>query len=798
MYFSRNLIRTGCLCLVIATPAVLTSFSSPGTTAKSTSTPAPAAAAAAAQDDFQKVVQPVIRKSCSPCHNQSVASGEVSFHELTSAATLTTRRDVWERALRMVSNGEMPPPGVPKPAGLSDFTEFLSREFTRLDRNAKQDPGRITARHLNRAEYRNTIRDFLSVDFQATHEFPVDDSGAGFDNIGEVLTVSPLLADKYMDAAERIAARALGMTKTPKAVSASYADDEHYREGVPFTGTNGSARRAGNSFIEVQHRIEHDGEYVIQAGLAGQRINGKPVTLGFWVDGKLAFSEEIASTPPKTVYFSPFEMREFRVRLSEGVHRFRLGFAGDEVGASLTPEAAFNPRSNKYPQYLGFLGPEPQRTEPESRKRILICDAAKEGAPCVQRIVSRLARLAYRRPVTSAEVASLMRVATRAREQGQTHDQVIRTVLTALLVAPDFLFRIERDPAGASAPRKVTDVELASRLSYFLWSSMPDEELLGLAEQGRLSTPSVLQAQVKRMLGDPRASALSDNFAGQWLETRNLETIKPAAEKFPEWNPELRDAMRTETALFFNEILQRNLPISDFLNARYTFLNDTLARFYGIEGVQGPEFRRVDLQGDQRGGVLSHGSVLAVSSYPTRTSVVLRGRYILENVLGTPPPPPPPNVPALDEENTGATLSLRQQMEKHRSDPGCASCHSKMDPLGFALENYNAIGKWRTVDGKFPVDASGVLPDGTRFSGPGEMRAALLKKMPQFAQALTEKMLTYSLGRGLDVKDRPAISSIARNWKMSGYHLQDLVFEIIRSVPFQSRRPEAATEVSHR
>ena len=286
-------------------------------------------------------MQPVIRNSCRPCHNQSVASGEVSFHELTTVESLSERRLLWEKALRMVANGEMPPPGVPKPAGLADFSEYLSREFARMDRFAKQDPGRITARHLNRAEYTNAIRDLLGVEFQATQEFPVDDSGAGFDNIGEVLSVSPLLAEKYLDAAERIATRALGLGKIPKAVSASYADDEHYREGVPFTGTNGSARRVGNSFIEVQHRVEHDGEYVIQAGLAGQRVNGKPVMLGFWVDGKLAYSEEIPSTPPKTVHFSPFEMREFRVRLTEGVHRFRLGFANDDVGASLAAAEAF-------------------------------------------------------------------------------------------------------------------------------------------------------------------------------------------------------------------------------------------------------------------------------------------------------------------------------------------------------------------------------------------------------------------------------------------------------------------------
>jgi hypothetical protein len=745
-------------------------------------------------DSFETSVVPVLTKSCVPCHNDSLASGAVNLTAMKTASTLVQDRETWEKALRMVKNGEMPPAGVPKPtASLDAMTAFLTREFERQDRTAKPDPGRITARHLNRAEYRNTIRDLLGVDFQATQEFPVDDSGAGFDNIGEVLTVSPLLVEKYLDAAERISARALGIGKLPKPLAASYADDANYKEGVPFTGTNGSARRAGNSFIEVQHRIDHDGEYVIQAGLAGQRINGKPVTLAFWVDGKLIHSEQIESTPPKTVYFSPFEMREFRVNLSEGLHGFRLGFANDEVGAKLSPTEAFNLRSNKYPQYLGFLGPEKSSKEPESRKRILTCDPETGGPACVEKIVSTLARRAYRRPVTTQDISALMKVANR-----YTGVRAVQTALIAMLVSPDFLFRIERDQPKATTHHRVNPLELASRLSYFLWSSMPDEELLKLAETGRLSTPAIFDAQVKRMLADPKASALADNFAGQWLETRNLDSIKPAPEKFPEWTPELKEAMRTETALFFDSILRENRPIVDFLNARYTFLNRTLAGFYGIDGVVGQDFRRVDLATDQRGGILSHASVLAVSSYPTRTSVVIRGKYILENVLGTPPPPPPANVPLIDEASTGETVSLRQQMEKHRADPGCASCHSKMDPLGFALENYNAIGKWRTNDGKFPVDATGTLPNGQKFNGPTEMRAVLTSKLPLFAHCLAEKMLTYSLGRAMDAKDRRTLAEIERNWKAKEYKFQDLIFEVVHSLPFQSRRPESANEVSQR
>lgn len=755
-----------------------------------------AAAIAPAQAPFDAAVSKVLVKSCASCHNQQLPSGTLNLEALNRPASLVSDREAWERVLLKLKEREMPPPGAPRPseAEYDRMVQFLSSEFERQDRLAKPNPGRITARRLNRAEYRNTVRDLLGVDFQTLNEFPVDDSGAGFDNIGETLTVSPLLVEKYIDAAERIAARALGMAKLPpKPIQASYADDAHYQEGVPFTGSNGTAQRAGNSFIEARHRIDYDGVYVIQAGLAGQRPEGKPVTMGLWVDGKLAYSEEIASTRPKTVYFSPFEMREFKVRLTEGVHAFRLGFANDTVGAPLNEKQAFDLKSNKYPQYIGFLGPEKETAAPDSRKGIMVCDPAA-GLPCIERIVGRLARRAYRRPVTPTDVAALMKVASRSLQRGLSADHAVKNALVAMLVSPDFLFRIERDPKFSTAVRKVNGVELASRLSYFLWSSMPDEELLALGESGKLSQPAIMDAQIKRMMADPRAAALADNFAGQWLETRNLDSIKPAPEKFPEWTPELKEAMRTETAMFFDAILRENRPAAEFLDARYTFLNETLAGFYGIAGVSGPQFRRVELTTQQRGGVLGHASVLAVSSYPTRTSVVIRGKFILENILGTPPPPPPANVPPIDESTTGQAVSLRQQMEKHRSDAVCASCHSKMDPLGFALENYNAIGKWRTADGKFPVDATGTLPDGSSFNGPAEMRSMLARKLPLLTRCLTEKMLTYALGRALEPADRPILAAIDRNWKTKQYRFQDLLFEVAHSLPFLSRRPETVSK----
>ena len=738
---------------------------------------------------YESAVIPVLRGTCVQCHNENLASGGVNLKPMERRESFSAQREQWETVLRKLKTGEMPPPPMQKPAGLASMVRVIESELDRLDRNTRPDPGRITARRLNRTEYRNTIRDLVGVEFQASQEFPTDDSGEGFDNIADVLTVSPLLAEKYLAAAERISARALGLVKLPKPISASYAADVG---GGQLAGTTGAARRTGTSFIERVHRIEYDGDYVIQAGLSGHRgPEGKPVTMGFWMDGTLLYREEVATTPPKSVYFSPYEVKEFKVFLPEGLHTFRLGFMNDEIGASFPRAKAFDSSANKYPHYIGILGPEAPAAPPASRQKILICDPAS-GRACVERIVSSLARRAYRRPTKPEDVASLMKLVDLAQREGLDVERGIQTALTAVLVSPHFLFRMERDaePRNATATHRVSDIELASRLSYFLWSSMPDDELLSLAESGKLSTPAVLDGQVARMLSDSRSSAFADNFAGQWLETRNLDSVKPDPERFPDWNGELKEAMRTETRLFFDSILRENRPISELLTARYSFLNESLARFYGIDGVKGAEFRRVDLSTPERGGILSQASVLTVSSYPTRTSVVIRGRYVLENILGSPPPPPPANVPPLDEEAAGVVQSLRQQMEQHRSNPTCAACHSKMDPLGFALENYDAIGKWRTMDGKFSIDTSGTMPDGTRFSGPTELRNALASRLPQFSEALTRKMLVYALGRGLESYDRRSVNAILSNWEKKDYRFQSLIFEIAHSLPFHSRRGE--------
>jgi mono/diheme cytochrome c family protein len=739
--------------------------------------------------EFERSIQPFLAANCYDCHNAQLKSGGLNLEAYQTAASVVQDRENWELVLQKLRTGEMPPKGMPRPKEeeVNTVVRWLDNLFEEADLQAKPDPGRVTARRLNRNEYANTIRDLLGVEFRADKEFPVDDSGDGFDNIADVLTISPVLMEKYMDAAERIAVRAIGANPLPK----KPIEAEYSRKGM-------SIRRLDASTVEVTHRIEWDGEYTLRFGLPGERgEDAKPVTMGFWMDGKLLHTMQVETKPSKLVYFDPYSEEEVRLFLPEGDHTFRAAFIDDEFVKGLSEKEVYDNKKNKFIGSMIFIGPFPSTTEKASRKKILICDP-NSGPACVEKIISTLARRAYRRTVTKGEVASLMRLASTGKgggSEGMSAEQGIQVAIQAMLVSPHFLFRIERDPAPTDPTRirKISDVELASRLSYFLWSSMPDDELLNLAEAGKLSVPGALEAQVKRMLADEKAAALADNFAGQWLETRNLDVVKPDPQKFPSWSPELRDAMKTETRMFFEAMLRESRPLSDFLDAKFTFLNELLAKHYGIEGVTGQEFRRVELKTDQRGGVLSHASVLTVSSYPTRTSPVIRGKYVLQNILGAPPPPPPPDVPVLDEEAVGNAGSLRQQLEKHRSNPTCASCHNRMDVLGFGLENYDAIGRWRTMDGKFPIDVSGTFPNGKSFASPAEMRALLKGELPEFTRCLTEKMLTYALGRGLERYDRRTVNDITRKLTASGDRFQTLIYEIVQSLPFQSRRGEALT-----
>ena len=735
---------------------------------------------------FKAATKSLFDYTCGECHNSAELAGGLDVALYSSPDSLTADPARWELILAKLKSGEMPPLDVERPdAEIKTLISFLESEFARADAAMKPDPGRVTARRLNRAEYTNTIRDLLAIEFRADKNFPTDDSGEGFDNIGEILTVSPVLMEKYLSAAARIADRAIAAGKLPKPIEVEYS--LRYK----------TLRRLDPSNVEATHRFDFDADYELKIGLPGQRgKDAPPVTLGLWVDGKLAHTMPVETKPSGLVYFNPYSEEKIRISIPEGDHTLRLGFIDDPFVSTIAREDVYKDTVNKWINAVTVIGPFPTPGEKPSRKKILVCDP-KTGPACVNRIIATLARKAYRRPVTGAEVAGLSRFVKMATDEGESVEQGIGLAIQAMLVSPHFLFHIERDlyPNDPTRMHRITDVELASRLSYFLWNSMPDETLLSLAEQRRLRAPGVLDAQLTRMLADPRASALAENFAGQWLEVRNLDTIKPDPQKFPAWGPELRDDFKTETRMFFDAVLRENRHISDFIDGRYTFLNERLAKHYGIDGVTGPAFRRVELTTPERGGVLGHGSVLAVSSYPTRTSVVIRGKYILQNILGTPPPPPPPDVPQLDEQAVGTKMSLRKQMESHRTNSICASCHSRMDPLGFALENYDAIGKWRTRDGDFPVDSSGILPDGKSFSTPAEMRRILNERIDEFARTLTEKMLVYSLGRGLERYDRPTVRQITTKLETSGYGLQTLVREVVNSLPFQSRRAEAPRPV---
>ena len=734
-------------------------------------------------DAFNRNVRPVISKNCLGCHNDALASGGVNLQAYTSATTVAKEREGWEKIAQKIRSGEMPPKGAPRPSQpqIDSLLAFLKTEFAKADLNIKPDPGRVTARRLNRNEYTNTIRDLLAVDFRAIQDFPTDDSGEGFDNIADVLTISPLLMEKYMAAAESISARAVGTVPLPKPVKTSYEPNAH------------NIRRVDAKAVEAVHRVDFDGDYDVLIGLPGNRSkDAKPVRLGFFMDGKLVQEVNTETKPGDLVYFSPYSEEKFRVFLPEGDHTFRAAFSNDEYPANLPEKDFYNQKKNKFPNTIVFSGPFASDVEKASRKKIFLCDP-KTGDVCVQRIVSNLAEHAYRRPVTPAEVKKLMALVAVAKANGEDVDHGIQLALQAILVSPHFLFRVEHD-SGSNGVHRVSDIELASRVSYFLWSSMPDDQMMALAKNGTLHETAVLDAQVRRMLDDPRASALAENFAGQWLEIRNLDSVKPDPDRFLTWGPELRGAMMTETRLFFTYMLQQNRPLSEFLDAKYTFLNDRLAKFYGIPDVNGPEFRKVDLATDQRGGILTQASVLTVSSYPTRTSPTIRGKYILQNILGTPPPPPPADVPALDASKVGSEVSLRKQLEEHRANATCASCHSKMDVLGFGLDNYNGIGKWRTMDGKFPIDATGTLPGGKKFATPAEMKTILLNDMPEFAHCVTEKLMIYALGRGLQRYDAPSVNQIQSKLAPKNYPFQAMVFEVIHSLPFQQRRPETQTQ----
>ncbi len=727
---------------------------------------------------FEQTVEPFIAKNCVTCHNSKTKSGELDLQIYHDSASFVQGRDTWERVVQKVRSGEMPPKGLPRPAvaDVKQITGWIESEFDRIDRSAKPDPGRVTAHRLNRVEYNNTVRDLIGVNFHPADDFPADDAGYGFDNIGDVLSLSPVLMEKYLKAAEKIVKAAIVVGWTPMKPTREKFSAE---SGAQKKAEKDPLPKRDPAALHIIHQFPVEGEYEIRASLAGKRPT-EPMKATLWIDGKVRKTYDLVFTQDQQRAF------ELRVPLTAGLHRIGGIVTAVQPGVVLDNIEVRGPYNQLQPPL------------PASHTRIIFCghQPGQHNAECARKIVTEMARKAYRRPATEREVDNLLKFVAMAQKEGDPLEQGIRVALEAMLVSPNFLFRIERDqnPADPGFMHPVGEFELASRLSYFLWSSMPDDQLLRLAEAKTLRDPGVLHAQVKRMLADPKSKALVENFGGQWLQLRNLDSVKPDPDKFPEFDLELRDAMKRETQMFFETIVQEDRSILDFIDAKFTFLNERLAQHYGIAGVEGPEMRRVALKGDRRSGVLTQASVLTVSSYPTRTSPVVRGKWVLENILNTPPPPPPPGVPNLNEEAVGSTASLRKQLEQHRANSMCASCHSKMDPLGFGLENYDAIGKWRTMDGKFPIDSSGVLPNGKSFQGSAGLKGILRAGKDEFTDCVTEKMLTYALGRGLERYDKPAVKSISKKVADGSYRFSRLILEIVDSMPFEMRRGDGAVK----
>jgi hypothetical protein len=689
-----------------------------------------------------------------------------------------------EKVLRKVRTGEMPPAGMPHPtkAAATTFSNWLETE---LDRAAatRPNPGRPAIHRLNRAEYGNAVRDLLGIQLNVSQTLPVDDSGYGFDNVADVLSVSPALLERYMSAARVVSRRAVGdMTLKPveeeyetKRTGGRGRGPERVSDAMPFASSGG---------IAVEHYFPLDAEYVIRVKLGGENPSQEfriPVKAGLRTIGATFLRDsakpEIATVGGRGAPVpGPPPRGQLDIRL-DGV-RLKLVQVPSQRVDKLIVGGPYTPTG---------------RGDTPSRAKIFSCrpKSAAEEEPCARKILATLGRRAFRRPVGDSEINPLLSFYRSGRAEGD-FDRGIEKALRALLVSPSFLFRVERDPAGAKPGTvyRISDFELASRLSFFLWSSIPDDELLDVAAKGKLKDPAVIQQQVRRMLDDPRSEAIVSNFAGQWLYLRNLETSKPDSDIFTDYDEGLRDAFRKETELFFAHVMREDRSVIELLDADYTFLNQRLAEHYGIPKVYGSQFRKVVLYNPQRGGILGHGSVLTVTSYPNRTSVVQRGKWILETLLGAPPPPAPPDVPDLKEKaEDGRRLPMREALETHRANPVCASCHSRMDPLGFALENYDGVGKWRTKDLDTPIDASAKMPDGTEFAGLAGLKKILLStRREDFVGSAAEKLLIYALGRGLESYDMPAVRVIVRDAAKDDYRMSALIAAVVRSTPFQMRR----------
>jgi len=743
---------------------------------------------------------------CASCHNDRLKTGGLSLDQVDLSRP-EAQSELWEKVVRKLHTGVMPPTGASQPAP-ADRLEMLTWLERSLDMAAAAHPrpGRTeTLRRLNRTEYQNAIRDLLALDIDAASLLPADESGHGFDNVN-VGDLSPTLLDRYISAANKISRLAVGGTQSSlqNEVFLLPADltQEDQLPGLPI-GTRGGMSRT--------HTFVQDGEYVVQvllardlAGTVSGLREDRPHELLVLVDRKqvATFTVQKPANGDDTLLD-----KDFNVRVSVGAGPHELGVTFVKAGASLIDtarqptESRFNdrrhPRTVPAISQVSVTGPYLPTgvADTPSRRRLFVCRPTGPGKAleerCAGTILSTVMRRAYRHPIAAADVAGPMAFYREARAEGD-FDTGIAAALSAVLANPEFLFRVERDPqkVAAGGAYRISDLELASRLSFFLWSSIPDDELLDTAVRGRLGQPAELEKQTRRMLADRRSFNLATNFAGQWLRLRNIEAVNPNASLYRDFDDNLRQAFRQETELFFDSVLREDRSVLTFIRADYTFLNQRLAKHYGIPGVYGSRFRRVTLAPDShRGGLLRQGSVLAVTSYATRTSPILRGVLVLSNVFGAAPPPPPADVPALDESSVAANLPMRQRLAAHRTNAVCASCHRTIDPVGFSLENFDAIGQWRDidVDGQ-PVDALGGLPGAGDYRGVDGLEAALLSRPELFARTLTENLLTFALGRGVEYYDAPAVRKIVIDARRDQYRFSSLILGIVKSVPFQMRR----------
>ncbi len=747
---------------------------------------------------FQHEVVPFLTKHCYACHGNGKRRGDLALDAYKDDLSVQKDRKVWESITHMIRSGEMPPKERkerPTNAEIAAALKGIDTTLAQFDCTGPRNVGRVTIRRLNRAEYNNTIRDLVGVDFKPAADFPGDDVGYGFDNIGDVLSLSPLLLEKYLSAAEQIAEKAVVLADPPK------PEKRQLARGAlrPFPRDAGDIRKPPRppkpgeqpapgfgAFLHSRGELAlmntfDEGDYRLKIVAFGQQVGGEPVRMALRVNGQ--------------------DMQEFVVRAEqdkpgEYEAKFRLQGGQTRLGAAfLNPFTDPNePDPEKQRRLLYVRGMEidgphnpPPVPLPEHHRHLMAHRAGLEPRDAAREIVTRFANGAFRRPVKPVEGDRFLKLYDVAEQEGERFEKRIRLALQGVLVSPHFLFRIELDPPGAKpqAAYLISEYELASRLSYFLWSSMPDEELFRLAAEGKLRQH--LEPQVRRMMKDPKSAAFVQNFAGQWLTLRNLQTVSPDPKLFPTFTDELRAAMLRETELFFEAVMREDRGILDLIDADFSFVNETLAKHYGIPNVEGQEFRRVQLP-PTRGGLLTQASILTITSNPTRTSPVKRGKWVLEQLLGTPPPPPPPDVPDLEEDHKAELRgSLRQRMEQHRVNPSCAICHNKLDPLGFAFENFDAVGRWRDKDGKFAIDPAGVLPDGRSFKGPEELRKILKAEKDLLGRCLAEKMLTYALGRGVEYYDKCALDDILKALAKDNYRFSTLVVEIVKSEPFQKQ-----------